>query len=828
MGEVFEALDERLHRPVAIKGLLHERTTPERRARLEREAMAVAALSHPAVTHIYEILTEHDQDWVVMEYVDGRSLADIVDQGPLPPAEVARIGAEVAEALAEAHAKGIIHRDIKTENVMITVSGRVKVLDFGLARWDRATGLPADERITSDGMVVGTTKAMSPEQATDRPLDGRSDIFSLGSMLYECATGQPAFKGNSPMDTMLKVARAEYPPLAQTAPHLPRDLVQVIERCLQLQPADRFPSAQALAAALRPLAGGSVTGVLEPAGLTAAYRTPRRRWLGLAVAALLLAGAAGTALWWGLLTPPAALTVAVLPPAVASPAGAELAAAAVHDAIIARLTAVKRLEVVAGREARLAAREQEGTSAIARVLGVAEVIETTFTQSDPHGPARISLSRVAGETGRLVWSTTLEVATTDLLLLQDAIATALADAYQGLGFSAQTPPREVSEEALRVFLEYRARLDRGRLSARFEEEVAMLERAVRLAPRFLEAHLALAELHRYLFELTRRIDHRQRAQEILDQAVRLRPGDPGVLRGRAQLALATGDKAAALEEARALVTARPGDSASWLLLANSLAATQSDDQAERAYARSFALRPSPTALRNRVSHRLQRGDFQGARDLLVPWLANWPDDLLTLARLAEVEMFTGRHSEAERIFRRLAEERGTAGDFVNLGVCVFYQGRYEEAREAWERATALAPDFSLARANLGDALLWSGDHVGASAAYLKALELAEAEIAAGVRRHDVLETRARCLAHLGRGPEAVLAVNEALAEHPNHPQTRFVAALVFALTGDTTSALVWAQKALELHLPPIWFSGPEFTSLRNDPRFRALLEQERR
>ncbi len=823
MGEVFEGLDERLHRPVAIKGLLHERPSRERRSRLQREAMAVASLSHPAVTHIYEIISEGEQDWVVMEYVDGRSLADIVDGGPLPAAEVARIGAEVAEALAEAHAKGIIHRDIKAENVMITAAGRVKVLDFGLALWDKPLGLPQDQRITGEGMVVGTTKAMSPEQATDRPLDGRSDVFSLGSMLYECATGRPAFTGETPVDTMLKVARAEYPALAEAAPHLPPDLARVIERCLHLRPDDRFPSAQALAAALRPVAAGSLTGVLAAAGVTATYRRPLRRWVVGAAITAALAVAAVAALWSGILTPRRALIVAVLPPEVAAPAGIELTAAAVHDAIVARLASVERLEVVTGREARLAAREHEGITAIAGALGVEEVIETTFTQTDPDGPARVSLSRARGATGRVVWSTTLEVGTSDLLLLQDRIATALADGYRGFGLTSEMPPREVSEAALRVFLQYRARLDAGTVSRGMEEEVALLEEVTRLAPRFAEAHLALAELHRYLFEGSRRAAHLQAALQALEHAARLRADDPDISRARARQALATGDKSAALEAARTLVATRPGDSSAWQLLAMGLDRAHRYAEAERAWARSLALRPSRATLRARISARTQRGDYDGARELLLPLLAANPDDLLALARLAEVEMYSGRHAEAERLYRRLAEQRGTAGDFINLGVCAFFQKRYDEARQAWERAAVLAPGFALARANLGDALLWSGDGVGAHAAYLTALELAEAEIAAGIRRHDVLETRARCLAHLGRGPEAVLAVNEALAEHPDHPQTRYVAALVFALTGDATSALVWTQKARELHVPAIWFSGPEFASVRTDPRFAALL-----
>ncbi len=252
-SEVFEGFDEVLNRPVAIKGLHADRSGADRRERLRREALSVAALSHPAVAHIYEIVSEDDRDWVVMEFVAGRSLADIVAAGPLPAAEVAHIGEQVALALAAAHEIGIIHRDVKAENVMVTPDGRVKVLDFGFAKWTRPVA-PATAKLTADGLVVGTARAMSPEQAMGRQLDQRSDIFSLGSLLYELAAGRSPFRAATPLETMYKVARVEYVPLRRAAPRLPRPLVAAIETCLEPDPRDRFPSAGALAAALRPIA----------------------------------------------------------------------------------------------------------------------------------------------------------------------------------------------------------------------------------------------------------------------------------------------------------------------------------------------------------------------------------------------------------------------------------------------------------------------------------------------------------------------------------------------------------------------------------------------
>jgi serine/threonine protein kinase len=272
MGEVYEGFDEQLQRPVAIKGLLHDRVSPERRERLRREALSAAALSHPAITHVYEIVEEPDADWVIMEYVEGPSLADLVTSGPLPVRQAAAIGAEIAEALAEAHRHGIVHRDIKTENVLLTPSGHVKVLDFGLAKW---TGLhaPANERLTNEGLIVGTSKAMSPEQALGREVDGRSDVFSLGSLLYELVTGKPAFRGPTPIETMHRVAHVEYESLAAIAPAAGAPTAAIVERCLQREPGRRYQTADELAGELR-LVASSAT---DAAAMTLALRPRRAR-----------------------------------------------------------------------------------------------------------------------------------------------------------------------------------------------------------------------------------------------------------------------------------------------------------------------------------------------------------------------------------------------------------------------------------------------------------------------------------------------------------------------------------------------------------------------
>src|SRR5689334_4648678 len=196
MGAVWRAWDERLERWVALKQIRADAALRHGRERLRREARAVARLNHPAIVHVYDILEGADGDWIVMELVEGRTLRRLLDEeGALPPARAVKLCREIAEGLAEAHAQGILHRDLKASNVIVAPSGRAKILDFGLAKEIPREGVPRENGdLTVSGHILGTCYAMSPEQVLGRALDERSDLFSLGSLLYEMLTGKVPFR----------------------------------------------------------------------------------------------------------------------------------------------------------------------------------------------------------------------------------------------------------------------------------------------------------------------------------------------------------------------------------------------------------------------------------------------------------------------------------------------------------------------------------------------------------------------------------------------------------------------------------------------------------
>src|ERR1035438_6598366 len=259
MGDVYKAQDTRLNRFVAIKVLPAKMSTdPERRRRFVQEAQAASALNHPNIITIYDIVSEGDAQFMVMEFVSGSTLHDSIPAGGLPVPQVLQYGAQMADALAAAHAAGIIHRDLKPSNVLVKRSGLVKVLDFGLAKLTDLS--PTGDKqsadlgpLTQEGAILGTVSYMSPEQAEGKPVDARSDIFSFGSVLYEMVSGRRAFDGGSSISTLSSVLRDDVKPFADVAPDTPPLLEAIISRCLPKDPNARWQSMKEVEKALSSL-----------------------------------------------------------------------------------------------------------------------------------------------------------------------------------------------------------------------------------------------------------------------------------------------------------------------------------------------------------------------------------------------------------------------------------------------------------------------------------------------------------------------------------------------------------------------------------------------
>jgi eukaryotic-like serine/threonine-protein kinase len=258
MGEVYRAKDTRLGREVAIKVLpAHFSFDPVRKQRFEREAKTISGLNHPNICVLYDIGHQDGVDYLVMEYIEGETLGKRLERGPLPAEQVATIGREIAGALDRAHRAGIIHRDLKPGNIIVTKNG-AKLLDFGLARptTDAAsmatlTMAAPVESVTQQGMIVGTIRYMSPEQLQGQELDGRSDIFSLGAVLYEALTGEKAFPGKNQLSVASAILEKEPAPILTVKPMTPAALEHAVRRCLAKDREERWQTARDLAGELK-------------------------------------------------------------------------------------------------------------------------------------------------------------------------------------------------------------------------------------------------------------------------------------------------------------------------------------------------------------------------------------------------------------------------------------------------------------------------------------------------------------------------------------------------------------------------------------------------
>jgi len=324
MGEIYKAQDSRLNRLVAIKVLSEGNAgDPEHRRRFIQEAQAASSLNHPHIITIHDIVSHGDKEFIVMEFITGKTLADKIPSGGMGTPEALRYAVQIADALDAAHAVGIIHRDLKPGNIMVTDAGRIKILDFGLAKltgYNAATSLTDDTLstgpapLTMEGSILGTVSYMSPEQAEGKKVDVRSDVFSFGAVLYEMVTGRKAFVGDSAVSTLSAILRDDATPIAQIVPGAPAELDRVIQRALRKDPDQRWQSMKDMQMELLALLQKSDSGALVLPPVMVKKKRPRTP---VAIVAILLAAGVLTGAWWWMRQVPARPAAA---PVVSAPA----------------------------------------------------------------------------------------------------------------------------------------------------------------------------------------------------------------------------------------------------------------------------------------------------------------------------------------------------------------------------------------------------------------------------------------------------------------------------------------------------------------------------
>jgi len=485
MGEVYRARDTKLGRDVALKVLPAEMAhDPERLARFRREAKALAQLDHPNIVTIHTVEECDGFHFLTMQLVEGQPLDRLIPAGGLPVEQIVDIASALADALAAAHEKGITHRDLKPANVMVSNEGRVKVLDFGLARDVRPTH-PADATLTAAsqtqvGVVMGTPAYMSPEQTSGRQLDHRTDIFSMGVVLHEMATGRRPFEGTSLAELVSAILRDTPPSVTEARPDLPSDLARIVRRCLEKDPRHRIQTARDVSNEFRDLSR-QVSAKAAPAK-TAISRA-------VSVADSGSAGADGGR-WVG-------LAIAVLPFAnLSSDPESEFFADGVTEEIISALAQIKNLRVVARTSAFYFKGKQVDLRTVGATLNAGTVLEGSVRKSGDR--VRIVAQLINAADGYQIWSERYDRELRDIFEVQDEIARTIAERLQvALGpEKAETLVRSETKdlEAYQLYLKGRFHWNK-RGAEGLQKAIDYFQQAIGKDPNYAIAYAGLADAY---------------------------------------------------------------------------------------------------------------------------------------------------------------------------------------------------------------------------------------------------------------------------------------------------------------------------------------------
>lgn len=711
MGEVYRARDERLGREVALKLLRSEMASQkESRARLLAEARAAAGLNHPGIMTIYDVGEEGGRVFIVMELVSGHTVRAMASESPIELRTVLRFAAQLAEALAAAHPRGVVHGDIKPENIMVLPEGRIKLLDFGIAREVAAETLTLTRAAPSgawlpESRIAGTLAYMAPEQLRGEPSDHRADLFALGVVLYELVAGQRPFRGPTASVLMGQILNEQPPLVNQFLPSLPAELARIVHKLLEKQPNSRYQSAREVQVDLTNLIRDLELGAAVPA-TTAGKRA-----------------------------------VAVLPFKLLTPNPEdEYLSVALADAVVSRLGSSGELLVRPTSTVMRYATQAVDPLLAARELNVQLLVEGSIQKLGQR--LRVHVQAWNARDGATLFSAKHDAETNDLFGLQDRIADGLAGAFGVLATAAVglTAPPTKNPAAYELFLRASERLSRwNRWDTR--TAIEMLENVTELDPNFADAWARLAEARRQLgihFELDK--PWIPRAEREIRRALSLDPtnADAQCVRGRILWTPAKRfQNRAAL---RAL---------------------------------SDALRLNPGCHQAQVERGcllFHLGLHEAANRDLSAALATSPDDVSALAYLGQTAVYNGDYEEAERYYAR-ARSLDPAHLWVNLfGAAIpLYREQLEAASERIRHAMQVVPGDPMAISL--EALLRAKR--GETSKAERATRLALRAGGSRVHTHHTLHNLAAAYAVLGKpAPAVALLRNASRIGLPNYSAFR--------------------------------------------------------
>ena len=837
MGQVYRACDEHLSRDVALKifppGTLVDESA---RKRFRKEARALSQLSHPNIATLYDFDTQEGVDFLAMEYIGGQGLSERIAAGPLPEREIAQLGAQLAEGLAAAHAVRVVHCDIKPDNLRITEDGRLKIVDFGLAR---ITKPPRTDRITTSSVeshtVAGTLPYMAPEQVSSQPLDARTDIYSAGAVLYEMATGKRPFREDTNLQLADSILHKPLTPPSRWNDRISPQLEDVILKCLEKDPEDRYATASDLVVDLRALQRPK-----SESSARYALRPRRRSRKGIVIGASVILCAVVLAAipavrqrvkrWFNVDPVPNEKLVAVLPFTVVG--GDERAvpfSEGLTETLTAKLTQLTldpKLQVVPAPEIR-----DKGTKLLDDVrheFGVTMVLQGSLYWFKDN--LRINIALIDTRTRRQLRAESLTVPASDPFEVQDKVVMAAVGMLD-----LDVPPDELKELAARntqsasaydLYLQGLGYLQNYDQKENIQNAIRVFDNALALDSNFAAAYAGRGDADWQMYENTKDAKWIDTSREDCQRALRLNESLPAAHVCLGRLDKGTGHYEQAAQEFEHAVSAEPTNDRAYLELAETYDRLGNPAKAEETYRRAIKLRPHYWAGYNWLgAFYYQRAQYQDAAKMFEQVTLLAPDNVRGLSNLGTTYVSQGRYTDAINVLKRSIAIRPEASAYTDLGNAYFYLREFDQATSAYEEAVKLEPAEAPMWWNLGDGYYWTpGKRGQAAGAYQHAISLAQRNLRVNPQDAYILGILAICHAMLEDKKPALETLQAGLRLSPNDPEIRFKAALVYKHLGDIPQSLSWLDKAAAVGFSKtIIRDTPDFDDLRHDSRFQKWL-----
>jgi serine/threonine-protein kinase len=834
MGSVYKAYDLELDRMVALKVIRPElMTNAEILQRFKQELLLASRISHKHVLRIHDLGEGAGVKFISMAFIQGRNLAEVIqEQKVLPVERAVEIGKQICQALAAAHHEGVVHRDMKPQNILLDESGCVYVSDFGLAKSLEADALAATA-MTSAGQVLGTPRYMSPEQVECGQIDGRTDIYSFGLMLYEMVTGDLPFQGNS---LQLMLGRVQSMPRNPTLLNakLPPYLAGVIMRCLEKDLTRRYQSFSEVLADLeasrftppgqKPARGGLAHRtklVIGAAAIVVAVSTP--------VVIHYLPAISGMRIQFGGTTAVPDKHIAVLPFRVLGDDQnlADLGLG-LNEALYGKFFGLSDIEIAPLSAAQKLAPDTTPQTA-AHALGANLIVSGTIQGQGDRVQIIVNVDDVSK--GQRLLTQPFSGMTHDVLTLEDQI-------YSKLVRTIETKPSNetlarVSQHQTENFNAYELYL-KGRSAMRdqlnadsVQKAIGFYREAVKADPGFAMAYAGIADADLRMYRSTKDRQWVDQALSAAQQAQSLNENLPEAYFALGSAYTATGKKTEAIAVLKRALELAPNSDESYRRLGDAYRANGIKDEALNAYNRAIALNPYYWFNYNALgSAALKFSDNQKALDAFQKVIELQPDNVAGYQNLSIVYFNMGQFENCIPLLKKSLELDKHPIGYTNLGTVYFYLKRYQEAVPMFEEAARLDPGSENIAGNLADAYRWAGKTQQANATYERAIELGLKALT--VNSHDAarMGRMAQYYAKKGDKVHAAEFIRRARSIDPSDGSIVYAQAVVAWLAGNQQEAFPALQEALSKgYSPQDVRSDPELAKMQALPQFAEVMKQ---